>query len=202
MLAALAQRRPNELSALVMLATPWDFHAEDADRVQRQAAAVATMLAWAEQWGELPVDALQALFASLDPLLVAKKFAKFAGLDPASHKAESFVALEDWLNDGVPLAGPVAKECLTGWYGDNTPARGRWQIAGEPVDPARLPQPSLHLIPSQDRIVPPASARALASAMPNAEVMQPPLGHIGMMVGGGAERYVWQPLADWLAAQT
>ena len=201
LLAALAQRRAEDLSALVMLATPWDFHAEDADRVHRQATAVAAMLAWVEQWGELPVDALQALFSSLDPLLVAKKFAKFAGLDPASDKAEAFVALEDWLNDGVPLAGPVAKECLAGWYGDNTPARGHWQIAGEPVDPACLHQPSLHLIPSQDRIVPPASARALAAAMPNAEVLQPPLGHIGMMVGGGAERHVWRPLADWLAAQ-
>ena len=40
-------------------------------------------------------------------------------------EARDFVALEDWLNDGVPLALPVARECLGGWYGDNVPGRGQ-----------------------------------------------------------------------------
>jgi polyhydroxyalkanoate synthase len=64
------------------------------------------------QAGELPVDVIQALFAGLDPLLVVRKFVKFAGLDPASPSAAQFVALEDWLNDGVPLAAEVTRECL------------------------------------------------------------------------------------------
>src|SRR3546814_10267711 len=48
----------------------------------------------------------------LDPQLVVRKFLAFGRLDAASRKAEEFVALEDWLNDGVPLAAPVARECL------------------------------------------------------------------------------------------
>lgn len=197
---ALAERRAADIASLIMLATPWDFHAEATGTAQLEVAMLNALEPLLARWGELPVDILQSFFAGIDPLLALKKFAKFAHGDPQSSQAEAFVALEDWLNDGVPLAGPVAAECIRGWYVENAPARKAWQVAGAPVDPARVPHPSLHLIPSNDRIVPPASARALAEAMPDAAVMDPPLGHIGMMVGGAAPKAVWRPVADWLAA--
>src|SRR6185503_16584131 len=101
--------------------------------------------------------------------------------DPASQRARDFVALEDWLNDGVPLAGPVAAECLEGWYGENRPGRGAWTLDGVRVDPAALAVPALAVIPEQDRIVPPASATALSRALPRVDTLTPSLGHIGMM---------------------
>jgi len=110
------------------------------------------------------------------------------------------VALEDWLNDGVPLALPVAEAVLTEWYGENAPARGTWRVAGRIVDPARCTMRSLVVVPAQDRIVPPGSARALGSALPLAETWTPALGHIGMVVSREAPRVVWEPLRDWLLA--
>ncbi|MDE2007564.1 MAG: alpha/beta hydrolase, partial [Rhodospirillales bacterium] len=112
---------------------------------------------------------------------------------------ELFVALEDWLNDGVPLAAPVARECLSGWYGANTPARGEWRIAGLAVDPARLACPAFVAVPARDRIVPPESAAPLARAIAGAQLHSPAAGHIGMAAGAGAERALWAPLAAWLA---
>ncbi|MBT3930513.1 MAG: alpha/beta hydrolase, partial [Rhodospirillaceae bacterium] len=53
--------------------------------------------------------------------------------------------------------------------------------------------------PQQDRIVPPASAQALADALPNAEASSTPLGHIGMVAGSRAQALVWEPLAEWLS---
>ena len=148
--------------------------------------------------GELPVDVIQGLFAALDPLLVVRKFEAFAGLGPDSARAADFVAVEDWVNDGVPLAAPVAEECLAGWYRDNTPARGLWRIAGEAVLPGLVRLPTLCVIPGADRIVPPASARALADRLPAAKVLCPAAGHVGMVVSAGAARRVWQPAARWL----
>ncbi len=203
---ALALRRQDDVSGLALLATPWDFHAGADTQGALAAAALPGLAPLMEARGELPVDIIQGLFAGLDPQLVLRKFLAFARLDPDSPKAAAFVALEDWLNDGVALSAPVARECLGGWYGENTPARGTWRVAGQIVEPRRLDLPSLCMIPAQDRIVPPPSAQALAGALaetfPRArnETLVPRLGHIGMMVSAGAERQVWRPLADWLTA--
>jgi polyhydroxyalkanoate synthase len=205
---ALAERRPREVRALALLATPWDFHAHPAGArygqgpQARLAATGAQALEPAMQaLGQLPVDALQMLFAGLDPLTAVRKFLTFARLDPDSARAETFVALEDWLNDGVPLAAPVARECLYGWYGANTTAEGGWRVAGRPVDPGRVAAPALCLLPANDRIVPPASAAALGAQLPHVDVRRPALGHIGMVVSNRAPKETWAPLADWLDRQ-
>lgn len=197
----LAQLRQADLAGVALLATPWNFQAEYREAIEKLVRFVKAYFPLLEHWGELPVDILQALFSALDPLTAAKKFSAFSRMDPASDKAAAFVALEDWLNDGIPVVASVAVECLAGWYGQNSPAAGTWEVAGQPVRPQALTLPSLHVIPSQDRIVPPASSMALARLMPGAERLDPPLGHIGMMVGGNAIEQVWQPLANWLAAK-
>ncbi|WP_319633516.1 alpha/beta fold hydrolase [Pelagibius marinus] len=197
----LALRRQHDLAGLVLLATPWDFHAENAPHSRMAAATLPLAAPLLELSGEMPVDLLQALFASLDPHLVVRKFLAFGRLDPDSPKARDFVALEDWLNDGVPLAAPVARECLGQWYGENATAAGRWRLAGSVVDPGRLSLPTLCVVPAQDRIVPPASAMALAEAIPGAECLCPEAGHIGMVVGARAEKAVWQPLLTWIKAR-
>ena len=195
---ALAERRAEFVGALALLATPWDFHAER-DGQAKLLGEIAEPLARSfALLGEVPVDVLQLLFAALDPLLALRKFARFAALPAGSAEERDFVAVEDWLNDGVPLALPVARDCLAGWYGANAPGRGRWRIAGAAVRPERVAQPSLIVVPAQDRIVPPRTAAVLAERLPAAHSLAPPLGHIGMMVAREAPAAVWQPLADWL----
>ena len=148
--------------------------------------------------GTLPTDMIQSMFFALDPLMSVRKFLGFSRMDMKSRKAEAFVALEDWINDGVPLAGPVARETLFGWYGENTPARGEWRISGQPVDPARIHLPSLVLVPAQDRIVSPGAATALGQAIPAATIRTVPLGHIGMVVSRRARKQSWTIVVDWL----
>lgn len=199
---AAALRRPDLVRGLALLATPWDFHAtaEGARQGRAIAAALPALEPLLEATGSLPVDAIQAMFALLDPFGLAEKYRAFARLRPDSAEAARFVALEDWLNDGVPLAAPVARECLGGWYGRNEPARGLWRVAGLPVRPEDLAAPAFVAVPARDRIVPPASALALARRLPWAETHEVAAGHIGMVAGRGAERALWRPLLAWLRA--
>jgi polyhydroxyalkanoate synthase len=197
---AAALRRPDQVSAYVALATPWDFHADDAAAARRVATLLPPFEPTLHLLGELPVDAVQLFFAMLDPLLALKKFSRFAEMDLASDAADDFVALEDWLNDGVTLPASIARECLGDWYGTNTPGRGEWRVAGQPMRPEAWGKPALVVVPARDRIVPPASADALARLIPGATAWHPPLGHIGMVVSGGAKEKLWQPLRDWLLA--
>ncbi|MDA1089842.1 MAG: alpha/beta fold hydrolase [Proteobacteria bacterium] len=195
---ALAHRRPDRVAALAFLATPWDFHAGPKAPIlmlEAMAPGINTMI---DQLGALPVDVLQAMFSSLDPYLTANKFRRFSTLQEDSDKAREFIVLEDWLNDGVPLVGKVARECLMGWYLDNAPAKGTWKVDGEAVLPEAIKAPSLVIIPEDDHIVPPGSATALADAIPGATRKSLAAGHIGMVAGGRAKTILYKPLGQWL----
>ncbi len=195
---ALAQRRPDAVQSIVLLATPWDFCAGREAHALMMRALALPLGEMIGAMGSLSVDFLNAMFASLDPALSARKFTAFARLPRRSARARDFVALEDWANDGVPLAGPVARECLFGWYGDNEPARGLWKIAGRAVTPEEITQPVLVVVPERDRIVPPASSLPLADRLPNAQVLTLKGGHVGMLTSPRATTEVYGPLAKWL----
>ena len=185
-------------AGLALLAVPWDFHGGGGPEARRLAFAGSTFADMLAERGEMPVDALQTCFYALDPMLTPRKFLAFGALEPGSEAERAFVELEDWVNDGVPLSAPVARECFAGWYGRNEPMRGEWRIGGEPVRPEAATLPAWVVVPAGDRIVPPASALALARALPNATVRRPRLGHIGLMASKSAAQRVWRPLLAWM----
>lgn len=195
---AAALQHPTQIRRLVLLATPWDFWAPDPAPARRLATLLPALEPTLHLSSTLPVDMLQVLFTLLDPGGVAARYRDFATQDPHSPRARLFVAIEDWLADGVPLAAPVARETLAQWYGENAPACGTWRLLGEVVRPSALRVPCFVAIPERDRIVPPESAAALAACIGDAEVLRPRAGHIGMVAGGSARSVLWDPLAAWL----
>jgi polyhydroxyalkanoate synthase subunit PhaC len=197
---ALALRRQSEVACLALLATPWDFHAEHAAQVRMLARASECLAAIFGPQGSVPVEAIQGLFLALDPFTAERKFTRFAALDPESEAARTFVAVEDWLNDGVPLVPGVARECAYSWYGENEPGQGRWRVGDGRVDPRLLHRPALVVIPRRDRIVPPSSAEPLGAQL-GATVLRPPLGHVGMMSAARAPSMLWTPIAEWLRSR-
>ncbi|MEX1147926.1 MAG: alpha/beta fold hydrolase [Sphingomonadales bacterium] len=195
---AAAARRPDLVSAVALIATPWDFHAPSVTLNRAVATLFSGLIGPLAQPTTVPVELAHLFFASLDPTLTDRKFRRFARLDGTSRQATLFVAMEDWVNDGAPLAAAVARECLDDWYGRNLPGRGAWQVGGVPVDPARISQPALVVAPRSDRIVPSESALALARALPDPTVRNVAGGHVSMVVGPGAEDALWKPLVTWL----
>ena len=199
---ALACLRPEHIRALVLMATPWDFHKPDATIGPHFQALAAQMEPYLKTLGHLPVDVIQSLFASFQPTQVMSKFTDFAALDPASIEARQFVLCEDWLNDGVPLTANAARECLGGWYGENLPGKFLWRIGDVTVDPRKLAMPSYVVVPGRDRIVPPESALPLAKLLPQATLHEPMTGHIGMITSPKAPQQVWGALMGWLEKHT
>jgi len=195
---ALAAKRPDKIRTLSLLATPWDFHAPDPGIGAQFIALAGQMEPHLAQYGQLPVDVIQSLFAGFQPLQTGKKFTDFASLDPAGIEARHFVLLEDWLNDGVPLTAPVARECLRDWYGANLTGKLAWRVGETLIDPRKLAMPAYVVAPGKDRIVPPESARPLAKILPHAALHEPMTGHIGMIASAKAPQQVWAALFNWL----
>jgi polyhydroxyalkanoate synthase len=153
-----------------------------------------------EAFGQVPVSLFQMLFAMVNPIQAAVKFQKLARLDPGGEAALLFVALEDWLADGVPMPAPAACDLLVRWQIENTPARGTWHFLGKSVEPGRIRVPTLVFAGRSDSIAPPALAEPLAAAIPGARLMRPGTGHVGMVVSGTAGGSVLRPLARFLHA--
>jgi polyhydroxyalkanoate synthase len=189
--------RPQDVRGLALLATPWDFHAPEREKGRLVAALEMPLDHAIALHGELPVDLLQAMFTVLDPAGVERKFRAFQRMNKRSRQARDFVAVEDWLNDGVPLTAKVARETLFGWYVDNLPGRGEWRLDDRAMRPAGFAKPALVLVPRQDTIVPPASALALAAALPKAALFMVDSGHIGMIAGARAATEVYARLVRW-----
>lgn len=199
---AAAQLAPQHVRALALLATPWDFSVPEYGSFQlspRGIAALHTLISSAEY---VPAEAVQAVFWYLNPGIFTKKFERFAALNAEGPAAEHFVALEEWVNDGVPMARGVAKDCFIHWAQENRPIRERWKVGGETISPERVDAPSFVALPVRDHIVPHSSAWPLSQLLPNTTLCSPQGGHVSMIVGRSARKDLWQPLACWLKQQS
>lgn len=197
-LAAVHAMRVPGLRALVTIGAPWDFDATQGAPFAVRAAArqLGTqrlrlqIRALADAFGLVPVTVFQHLFAMVDPIMAARKFRRFAALPPDGPQAELFVALEDWLADGVPMAGPAAETLLVDWHLENLLKGTRGRAGDTP--------PSLVVTGTGDSIAQLPAAGALVRALPGAEQLRPALGHVGMITGAKAPVEVWQPVVEFL----
>jgi polyhydroxyalkanoate synthase len=195
---AAAQLQRKHVGKLALLATPWDFHCEQFAPMVLDASWHKVMAELIGKHKTLPADIIQSLFYVTDPFIFEHKFRRYANLSAESRAARDFVALEHWVNDGVPMTANVAKDCLIGWAQENRLAGNRWQITGKKINPEKLKIPTFIAIPRNDHVVPHDCAMALATRIKHAHVTHPSAGHVGMIVGQNAKRELWQPLAQWL----
>ena len=190
---AIAAAAIAETSAVATIAAPWHFSAFPDDARAGLAQLWMQSQPSVEALGLLPMEMLQAAFWGLDPARTVAKFERFSDLDPRSSQAVAFTLLEDWANDGPPIGEAAARELFEGFFRDDLPGSGRWQVGGQTVDPASLPCPLFNVVSARDRIVPAATPIAAGQRLELDE------GHVGMLVGSRAPETLWQPLAGWLS---
>ncbi len=135
----------------------------------------------------------------MSPLATRDKFSTFA-TETNQDKIDVFIAIEDWLNDGVDLPYGIAKTCIEDWFLSNKPAQNTWQIAGQTVRADAVGVPTFVVASTKDQLVEYDCAKALADSIPNATLYNPECGHIGMIAGGQAIKNVWQPIVDFIAS--
>lgn len=195
---ALAQLRREQMATLTLLATPWDFHVPEFFRIPVDTMLRANIQAVIRGMPLFPASWLQSLFYMGNHWLFHRKFQRFAAMDPESPEATDFVALEEWVNDGVNLTAAVTEECLLGWVTDNALVNGQWRVQSQAISPSELALPVFAAVPRKDRVVPSSSTQTLLDALKDAHIHRPLCGHLGIMAGRGAEEAMWQPYTQWL----
>jgi polyhydroxyalkanoate synthase len=193
---AMAQLAPMFVDALILLATPWDFSAKDTPRVLLEPTSQTMLRQWIRGLNPVPPVVTQTLFHLINPWYVQEKYRDFLTLDEGQRK--HFLAIEQWVNDGVPIPQKAAEECFVDWPQGNILATHKWKVGRKWIEPGSITCPTLAVIPQRDLIVPKGVAQPLADAMPRADVIYPEAGHVGMVAGRRAEKVLWEPVSEWL----
>lgn len=185
------------VNSLSLFATPWNFHCQSFSPFILSTSWHSTIEAMLSKKDMLAADAIQSLFYWTDPWVFENKFRRFAEMED-DKEIDEFVALEQWVNDGVPMTVAAARECLLGWAQENQLADGRWQIADKKINPKEIKCPVFMVMPENDHIVPKDCAEPLARILWKAKIIRPHAGHVSMIVGKNAKKEVWAPFVRWL----
>lgn len=200
LMAAAAQFMSAQIGGIVFLAVPWDFHAGQRSLQQRISFWAPQARHSMAEKAFLDKDWLQSIFASMDPLQTRDKFIRFADMEDGGDQASLFVAIEDWLNDGVDLPSDIARVCIEEWFLKNALCTGTWQICGKMIDLSAITNPCFVIASKTDRLVEFESSYALYDGLGCATLHQPPCGHIGMISGRHAVEHVWKPMSEFFAS--
>lgn len=195
---AMAQLASHAIDGLILLATPWDFASQrelyplDDELLEQYESLI-------KQQDTVPAAWVQSLFHMVNPWHFQEKFQRFPSMN--AQDRQHFLAIEGWVNDGVPLSRHVARECLIDWPQRNHLALGKWKVQGETIAPASLTLPTFIATPTADRVVPLSCSQPLAKLMPHATHISPKSGHVSMVAGHKAKTACWQPIHRWIKAQ-
>lgn len=116
-------------------------------------------------------------------------------------REEVFVAVEDWLNEGIDLPAGIAMTCMEEWYEQNLPFMGAWKVGGRTIRAGDIKCPTFVVCAKDDRIVPEESALGFAGQRAKGDKLVCKTGHVGLIAGRNAIDDIWRPIADWFAAQ-
>lgn len=193
---AMAQLAARDVDALVLLATPWDFSSADTPGILLAPSTQLMLRQWINTQYPVQPVVTQTIFHLIDPWRVQEKFSRYPTLGEEEKK--HFLAVEQWVNDGVPLANQVAEECFVDWPQGNILAKHQWKIGRRWIEPELIACPTLAVIPSKDLIVPSGCALPLTKLINRCDTIMPESGHVSMVVGKNARIRMWEPVAKWL----
>lgn len=198
---SVAALRPGLTRGCLLLAMPWNFHDEAGQLRARLSLMRPMAVPYMKQHNRLPESWMQAVFATLDPEGSIKKFASFAAMREGDTREQLFLAVEDWLNEGVDLPAGIADMCMEEWYGANLPMSGEWVVDGKAIKAADIRVPTFVVAAKVDKIVPIDAAMAFADQRTKCERLIAETGHVGLIAGRSAIDDIWKPMAAWFAAQ-
>ena len=176
----LAKTLPHK--ALILLATPWNFHAPDVTRLNLPKAILQKSI---DGFQFVPPEFVHSLFIIADPWRVYNKYAELGARRKISPE---FLEVENWVNDGVFMSAPLAKEIIIDWALENKVGQGEW------LDVSKIDSPVFLACPTKDKIVPIGCSIPLAGLLASAKLEKFNCGHVGMITS----KLVFEPLAKWL----
>jgi polyhydroxyalkanoate synthase len=114
---------------------------------------------------------------------------------------EGWQALHRWIHEGVPMAGEAFRQWVRDFVRGNKLVKGELAVRGQPVLLRNIRAPLLNVIAEYDHIVPPSQSLSVMELVSSQDkrLERIPAGHVGIMIGRGAQKGLWPLIANWLS---
>ena len=153
-----------------------------------------------DTFGNVPAEMLDIGFALMDPVEnYVSKYVRFAENMDNESFVENFGRMEQWLDDGIDVAGEAYVQFLEDVYQDNKLYRNELELNGKHVDLDELTMPVLQLMGEYDHLIPPAASKPFMDVIPSDDTttMEYSTGHIGLSVSSSTHENLWPDVAQW-----
>jgi polyhydroxyalkanoate synthase subunit PhaC len=113
---------------------------------------------------------------------------------------DTWLAMNKWVNDGVPFAGEAFRQWIRDFYQQNKLVKGEIVLRGRRVDLSNIRCPILSVAGSKDHICSLPQAQAIKRYVSSTEIdfHVVDAGHVGLMTGSDAKKDVWPTIRHWL----
>ncbi|MBE3561437.1 MAG: alpha/beta fold hydrolase, partial [Ktedonobacteraceae bacterium] len=113
---------------------------------------------------------------------------------------DTWLAMNKWVNDGVPFPGAAFKQWIRDFYQQNKLVKGEINFRGRRVDLSNITCPVISIAGRKDHIctVPMAEAAIKLVSSRDKEFFTLDAGHVGLLTGSDARRGLWPKLRHWL----
>lgn len=197
---------PERVKNLILLAAPIDFATQDGLLNVWSRPEYFDVDRFVDAFGNCPPEFLQACFLMLRPVgnLLEKPINFFEHLHEEKF-VEDFLTTETWLNDNIPVPGEVYREFIKYLYQQNLLTQNRMPVGKHIVNLKNITCPVLNIMASKDDLVPCTQGTPfndLVGSKDRQTILLEGSGHIGLAIGGRAQKEVWPQACDWLAKRT
>lgn len=114
------------------------------------------------------------------------------------------LAMNKWVNDGVPFAGEAFRQWIRDFYQQNKLVKGEISLRGQRVDLSRISCPVLSIAGKRDHICTPPQAEAIMPLISSQdkEFCILDAGHVGLLTSVDAKKNLWTKISNWLEARS
>lgn len=158
-----------------------------------------------DAFGNVPADFLDIGFAVMDPVqnFLTKYVQLYDNIEDGEF-VENFARMEQWIGDGIDVAGKTYEQFLTDIYQENKLAQNELYLGEKHIDLSEIDMPVLQIMGEYDHLIPPEASKPFNDlvASEDTEVMEFPTGHIGLSVSSRSHAELWPNVCEWYAERS
>ena len=197
---------PAKVKNLMLLAAPIDFSTRSSLLNVWTQPEYFDVDKFVDTYGNCPPEFLQWQFLLLKPVqnLIEKPINFYERLDDDKF-IEDFLTTETWLTDNIPIPGEVYRTFVKYLYQKNLLVQNKLPVGRHIVNLQNITCPVLNIMAAKDDLVPCEQSSPfndLVGSKDRKTLLLNSAGHIGLAIGGRAQKELWPEASAWLGARS